>query len=399
MPLPGGTLLNINVPAGEASGVEVARLGKRIYRDQLELQDEQSGRRQYRIYGDAPGYRARGGHRPRRGRRGPHRGHAAALRPHGRAGHRDAAGVRPRPPAAAGRRRARANERRRPTAPPSSAPSSPTTGTATTSSTTPRSATTPTTRCSTSCAGSRPSTRSSSRPTRRRSASAGSPSRGSTRSGTCSRCSRSPTSARAEELRAWVARMRSHLAREGIEDPAFAYVAEPKIDGLAISLVYRDGVLRARRDPRQRRGRRGRHAQPAHGRRDPAADRRRAAAGGGPRRGLHVAARLPGAQRAPRRAGPLHVHEPAQLGRGDDPPARPRAGRRAPALHVVLRHRRDGGPGLRAPLRGARLAARPRLPREPGHRGADHGGRGGRARARAGASAAAAWTSRSTASW
>ena len=47
----------------------------------------------------------------------------------------------------------------------------------------------------------------------------------------------------AEELRAWIARMRSHLAREGIEDPDFTYVAEPKIDGLAISLVYRDGVL------------------------------------------------------------------------------------------------------------------------------------------------------------
>jgi DNA ligase (NAD+) len=46
-----------------------------------------------------------------------------------------------------------------------------------------------------------------------------------------------------EELRAWVARMRSHLAREGIEDPAFRFVAEPKIDGLAISLLYRDGVL------------------------------------------------------------------------------------------------------------------------------------------------------------
>ena len=46
-----------------------------------------------------------------------------------------------------------------------------------------------------------------------------------------------------EELRAWVARMRSHLAREGIEDPDLRFVAEPKIDGLAISLVYRDGVL------------------------------------------------------------------------------------------------------------------------------------------------------------
>jgi DNA ligase (NAD+) len=37
--------------------------------------------------------------------------------------------------------------------------------------------------------------------------------------------------------------MRNHLRREGIEDPAFRFVAEPKIDGLAISLVYRDGVL------------------------------------------------------------------------------------------------------------------------------------------------------------
>src|SRR3712207_8238009 len=45
----------------------------------------------------------------------------------------------------------------------------------------------------------------------------------------------------AEELRAWVQRMRGHLAREGIEDPAFSYVCEPKIDGLAISLLYEDG--------------------------------------------------------------------------------------------------------------------------------------------------------------
>jgi 5'-nucleotidase len=54
LPLPQGTLLNINVPGSAPSGVEVARLGKRIYRDELALIDEGSGgRRLYRIYGDA----------------------------------------------------------------------------------------------------------------------------------------------------------------------------------------------------------------------------------------------------------------------------------------------------------------------------------------------------------
>ena len=47
----------------------------------------------------------------------------------------------------------------------------------------------------------------------------------------------------AEELRAWIQRMRHHLARDGIEDPQFEFVAEPKIDGLAISLLYRNGVF------------------------------------------------------------------------------------------------------------------------------------------------------------
>ena len=46
-----------------------------------------------------------------------------------------------------------------------------------------------------------------------------------------------------EELRAWVERMRNFLAREGISQSRFDYVCEPKIDGLAISLTYRDGVL------------------------------------------------------------------------------------------------------------------------------------------------------------
>jgi 5'-nucleotidase len=56
VPLAPGTLLNVNVPGGEIGGVEVTRLGKRIYEDVLELQDEQHpGRRLFRIYGDAGG--------------------------------------------------------------------------------------------------------------------------------------------------------------------------------------------------------------------------------------------------------------------------------------------------------------------------------------------------------
>jgi 5'-nucleotidase len=54
VPLPEGTLLNINVPGTRPDGVAVARLGKRIYRDELALVDEGGqGRKLYRIYGDA----------------------------------------------------------------------------------------------------------------------------------------------------------------------------------------------------------------------------------------------------------------------------------------------------------------------------------------------------------
>jgi 5'-nucleotidase len=57
VPLPPGTLLNINVPAGQPAGVEVTRLGKRIYRDELRLYEEEAtGRRRYWIYGADPGY-------------------------------------------------------------------------------------------------------------------------------------------------------------------------------------------------------------------------------------------------------------------------------------------------------------------------------------------------------
>jgi 5'-nucleotidase len=53
-PLPAGTLLNVNVPGAHPTGVEVARLGKRFYGDELSLVDKGGeNRRLYKIYGDA----------------------------------------------------------------------------------------------------------------------------------------------------------------------------------------------------------------------------------------------------------------------------------------------------------------------------------------------------------
>ncbi len=56
VPMPDGTLLNVNSPRGDASGVEVCRLGKRIYRDRMELMEERDGRKRYRMYGDLHDY-------------------------------------------------------------------------------------------------------------------------------------------------------------------------------------------------------------------------------------------------------------------------------------------------------------------------------------------------------
>lgn len=54
VPLADGTLLNVNVPGSEPEGVEITTLGKRIYDDVLQLQDqEHPNRRLFRIYGDA----------------------------------------------------------------------------------------------------------------------------------------------------------------------------------------------------------------------------------------------------------------------------------------------------------------------------------------------------------
>jgi 5'-nucleotidase len=62
-PISPGTLLNVNCPAmpmDELAGAVVTRLGKRVYRDKLELEEEdESGRRRrrYSIYGMEPTYK------------------------------------------------------------------------------------------------------------------------------------------------------------------------------------------------------------------------------------------------------------------------------------------------------------------------------------------------------
>jgi len=54
--MPEATLINVNCPAGEPQGVEVTKLGKRIYNDELKLVREDGGRKHYEIYGWQPGY-------------------------------------------------------------------------------------------------------------------------------------------------------------------------------------------------------------------------------------------------------------------------------------------------------------------------------------------------------
>ena len=57
-PLPADTLLNVNFPPGEPSGVEVTHLGKRLYNDEMRLVDEdpESGKVRYEIYGFEPSF-------------------------------------------------------------------------------------------------------------------------------------------------------------------------------------------------------------------------------------------------------------------------------------------------------------------------------------------------------
>jgi 5'-nucleotidase len=56
-PLPADTLVNVNCPTGEPSGIEITRLGKRLYNDELRLvEEDEGGRRRYEIYGFEPSF-------------------------------------------------------------------------------------------------------------------------------------------------------------------------------------------------------------------------------------------------------------------------------------------------------------------------------------------------------
>jgi 5'-nucleotidase len=56
--MPPETLINVNLPSSEPSGVEVTRLGKRLYNDELKLvgEDAETGERRYEIYGFEPSF-------------------------------------------------------------------------------------------------------------------------------------------------------------------------------------------------------------------------------------------------------------------------------------------------------------------------------------------------------
>lgn len=60
--LPADTLININCPAGDANGIALTTLGKRLYDDELKLvEQDPDGRRRYQIYGFEPSHEEREG--------------------------------------------------------------------------------------------------------------------------------------------------------------------------------------------------------------------------------------------------------------------------------------------------------------------------------------------------
>ena len=146
-----------------------------------------------------------------------------------------------------------------------------------------------------------------------------------------------------DELRAFDARVRKGLALPAAPEPApdLTYVAELKIDGLAVSLQYERGRFTVGATRGDGTTGRGRHPEPADDPRHPGA------AGGtrdprGPRRGLHAQGGVRADQRGARGAGPGPVREPTQQRRRLAPPEGPGRDRGPPARHLALPAARRG---------------------------------------------------------
>ena len=292
------------LPGGRAEGIEITRLGKRLYDDELKLVEEDGGGAQalqdLRLRALV---RGRAGHRPRRGRPRQGRDHADPLRPHRSRRARAARRLGPRGARRRARRWPHADERRgaegaRRRA---AARRSPRPTTATTSSTTRRSATTPTTTLMRELRALEEADPSWSPPTRRPSGSAAAPRDRFEQVRHLEQMLSLGNARGADEFRAWEQRLHNRLKRLDIAPgrAALRRRAEDRRDRDLAAL--RGRRVRPRRDPRRRRDRRGRDRQPAHDRGDPAHDRRRAEADRGPRRDLLPAQRLRRAQRAARR--------------------------------------------------------------------------------------------------
>ena len=261
----------------------------------------------------------------------------------------------------------------------------------------PRSPTPSTTTSCASCASSRRSTPSSSPTTRRRSGRARrrSPHR-SRRSATSSRCCRSTTRSRAEDLVGVGRAARPHRDR-GHHLRRRAQARRPR--DLA---ALRGRPARPRRHPRQRRDRRGRDRQRGHDRRPPPEAQgpqgpRRARGAG---RGLHVARRVRRAQPPAGREGRPALRQPAQRRGGLAAPDRRVASPRA-ATSRCSATSRAWSRAARSSVapRDARLAARARVPGEPADRAARRR-RGGARVLRCGwRSSATRSATRSTARW
>ncbi len=362
-PMPEGTLLNVNVPAGEPQGVEVTRLGKRLYDDEMKLvEEDENGRRRYRIYGFEPSFQGRAGNGP--GRTCPRQGRADAdpLRPHpprragrnggvghpgsdGRGGKGRAPGMSADPAERADELRSQLeyhNERYYVKDDPEIGDDE-------------YDALIDELRA---LEAEHPELETPESPTQRV---GGTP---------LSRFEQvehpepmlSLANARSEEdMRAWENRIANLLKRFDITAAETSYVTEPKIDGLAISLIYERRQAGPRCNPWRRPDRRGRDPQPPDHRRHPPRDSRRARDDRGPRRDLLPALGLRQDERGASRGRRVHLCQPAKRRRGNDPPARPQD-RRFPAIgDVVLRHRHPQGRRAQDPPRRDRVAQGARL--------------------------------------